>query len=191
MEPICTKILGNYHQPEWQERLVGCEIEYLDLDQWMAQKSRFLLRGNRGGEYAVALEQRRPLQEGDILFWHPAERRAVVVRLGLSEVLVIDLAGLASRPIGERLQRLFELGHAIGNQHWPAVIRDERIYLPLTMDRRVMLSVLDTHRFEGVTYAFHPGSEVIPYLAPYELRRLFGGAEQLVGGTTGYETHHH
>jgi hypothetical protein len=42
----------------------------------------------------------------------------------------------------------------------------------------VMRSVMDTHRFEGVTIHFYHGHEVIPYLAPHELRRLFGGASE-------------
>ena len=49
--------------------------------------------------------------------------------------------------------------------------------MPLTVDRKVMASVMDTHRFEGIRYEFVPGREVIPYLAPHESRRLFGGAE--------------
>ena len=51
------------------------------------------------------------------------------------------------------------------------------VYVPLTVDRKVMASVMNTHRFEGIRYEFVPGREVIPYLAPHESRRLFGGAE--------------
>jgi urease accessory protein len=40
-----------------------------------------------------------------------------------------------------------------------------------------MASVMNTHRFEGIRYEFVPGREVVPYLAPHESRRLFGGAE--------------
>jgi urease accessory protein len=36
---------------------------------------------------------------------------------------------------------------------------------------------MNTHRFEDIRYEFVPGSEVVPYLAPHESRRLFGGAE--------------
>ena len=36
---------------------------------------------------------------------------------------------------------------------------------------------MNTHRFEGLRYEFVPGGEVVPYLAPHESRRLFGGAE--------------
>jgi urease accessory protein len=49
--------------------------------------------------------------------------------------------------------------------------------VPLTVDRKVMASVMKTHRFEGIRYEFVPGGEIVPYLAPHESRRLFGGAE--------------
>ena len=51
------------------------------------------------------------------------------------------------------------------------------MYVPLTVDRKVMASVMNTHRFEGIRYEFVPGGEIVPYLAPHESRRLFGGAE--------------
>ena len=70
-----------------------------------------------------------------------------------------------------------ELGHAIGNQHWPAVVKGDRVYVPLTVDHAVMSSVMKTHAFEGIRYEFVPAAEVIPYLAPHESRRLFGAAE--------------
>ena len=74
-------------------------------------------------------------------------------------------------------------GHAIGNQHWPAVVKGTKVYVPLTVDKKVMLSVMETHHIEDITYRFIEGTEVIPYLAPHEVRRLFGGA--------GHESHSH
>ena len=76
-----------------------------------------------------------------------------------------------------------ELGHALGNQHWPAVVKGTKVYVPLTVDKKVMLSVMETHNIEGITYEFQPGTDIIPYLAPHEIRRLFGGAS--------HESHSH
>ena len=81
------------------------------------------------------------------------------------------------------IRRSVELGHAIGNQHWPAVVKGTQVYVPLTVDKKVMLSVMETHHLEGITFEFHQGLEIIPYLAPHELRRLFGGS--------GHERHSH
>jgi len=172
---IFTEIIGNLRAPEWAERTKESEIEYIDLDQWTAQKSRFAALSDRGSEYAVALERRTQLLDGDILEHLPRERRIVAVRIRLNDVLAADLSGLAGKAPETIIRTAVELGHAIGNQHWPAVVKGTKVYIPLTVDRKVMESVMRTHRIEGVVCSFQPGSEVIPYLAPHEIRRLFGG----------------
>ena len=57
----------------------------------------------------------------------------------------------------------------------------------MTLDRKVMESVMRTHSFENVSIAFRRGAEVIPYLAPHEVRRLFGGTDP----ATAEHAHHH
>jgi urease accessory protein len=62
----------------------------------------------------------------------------------------------------------------------------------MAVDRKVMASVMKTHAFEGISYDFLPGHEVIPYLAPHESRRLFGGAETpMEGGDNQRHAHSH
>ncbi len=182
---IFTAILGNLHREPWKSRAEGAETEYIDLDQWTAPKSRFTARGDRGGDYAVALARRTQLLDGDVVGYDPEARRIVAVRIRLSDVLVIDLSGLERLEPRRIARAAVELGHALGNQHWPAVVREDCVYVPLTVDRKVMLSVMRTHRLEHIAYSFRPGEEVIPYLAPHEVRRLFGGAE------AGAHAHHH
>lgn len=48
---IFTEIIGNMHQPEWHQKLHDAEIESIFLDQWTAQKSRFLAKSDSGAEY--------------------------------------------------------------------------------------------------------------------------------------------
>ncbi len=188
---LFTSVVGNRHEAPWAERLAHGTIEQLTLDQWTAQKSRFVAHTEAGEEVAVALRRPERLHDGDILRYDPRTGRALVVSLALNEVLVIDLSGLQQLPGEERLEHLFELGHAIGNQHWPAVIRSGRVYVPLTVDRKVMLSVIKSHHPEGIECHFEAGGEVIPYLAPHELRRLFGGAEQPAHHNHHTEDEHH
>ncbi|MEG1617565.1 MAG: urease accessory protein UreE [Bacteroidales bacterium] len=181
---IFTEIIGNlFFNPEWKEKLNGFDIEHVELDQWTAQKSRFLVKSDQNNEYAVALKRHTQVINGDILEYNPETKKAVVIQIQLSPVLVIDLSALLDKGTDLIIQRCVELGHAIGNQHWPAVIKHTKIYVPLTVDKKVMISVMDTHHIEGVTYEFQPGLEIIPYLAPHEIRRLFGG--------TGPESHTH
>jgi len=183
---IYTEIKGNIHDPEWIGRVEGVEVEHIDLDQWTAQKSRFVVDGDRGSRYAVALQRRTRLADGDIIEYLPEQRRIAAVRIRLSDVMVADLSSLEGEPSRMLIRIALELGHAIGNQHWPAVVKGTKVYIPLTVDRKVMESVMRTHRFEGVAYSFQPGSEIIPYLAPHEIRRLFGGT----GPDSGVHRHH-
>jgi len=174
---LVESIIGNVHEAPWADRLGEARIEVLSLDQWQAQKNRFRLRTEEGTEIAVALERNRRLHDGDLLAWDEATRTAVVARIHLQDVMVIRLDGLIDRPAEVLSRTCFELGHALGNQHWPAVVKGTTVYVPLTVDRKVMASVMKTHAFEGIQHEFAPGSEIIPYLAPHEARRLFGGAD--------------
>lgn len=180
---IYQEIIGNLHSPEWAARAKEARTEYLDLDQWTAQKSRFVARSDRSNEYAVALRRHTQIADGDILEYAPGEGRIVAVRIRLSDVLVADLSALAAESPERMIRTAVEFGHAVGNQHWPAVVKGMQVYIPLTVDRKVMQSVMRTHRLEHIVFEFRPGSEIIPYLAPHETRRLFGG--------TGPDSHVH
>lgn len=58
---IFTEILGNIHSPEWEKKIDGFHVESIILDQWTAQKSRFLAKSDHGNEYPVALKRQRRL----------------------------------------------------------------------------------------------------------------------------------
>ncbi len=169
--------LGNVDEPTWAERLEGAVIDPLALDQWQAQKNRFRLKSEAGVELAVALERNTHLRHGDILVWDEPKHTAIVAHVTLKDVMVLRLDALVGQADDALARTCVELGHALGNQHWPAVIKGMAVYVPLTVDRKVMASVMKTHAFEGITCEFVPGAEVIPYLAPHETRRLFGGAD--------------
>lgn len=189
---IYNEIIGNINlSPEWKEKLANADIDYIFLDQWTAQKSRFLGKGTSGEEYPIALKRHTQVVDGDIISYDPASGRAAVLRIELNPVLVIDLSALADKDHELIIRRSVELGHAIGNQHWPAVVKGTKVYVPLTVDRKVMLSVMETHHLEGITYEFQTGLDIIPYLAPHEIRRLFGGASQESHAHGEDAGHHH
>ena len=181
---VYSEIIGNMNlSEEWKDKLAGADIDYVFLDQWTAQKSRFLGKGVSGKEYPIALARHSQIVDGDIVDFDPANNTAIVLKIELSPVLVIDMGGLSTTTPEEIIRISVELGHAIGNQHWPAVVKGTKVYVPLTVDKKVMMSVMETHHIEGIKYDFQTGIEVIPYLAPHEIRRLFGGA--------GHESHSH
>ena len=174
---LIERILGNAGDPDWASRLAAVAVDPLALDHWEAQKNRFRKKTASGLEVAVSLDRGTFMRDGDVLLHDAAAGRAVVARISLRDVMVVHLDELASRSPEVAMRTCVELGHAMGNQHWPALVKGSRVYVPLTVDRKVMGSVMNTHRFEGIRYEFVPGDDIVPYLAPHESRRLFGGAE--------------
>lgn len=147
---IFSEVIGNIHADKaLADKLANADIEYLDLDQWTAQKSRFIVSGDKGTQCAVALKRNTQLIEGDVLEYNPETNKAIVARIELSPVFVIDLSAVEQQDKLSIIQTCIELGHAIGNQHWPAVIKGTKVFVPLTVDRKVMQSVMDTHAIPG------------------------------------------
>jgi urease accessory protein len=174
---VIETIIGNIHETTWKARLEQAMLDWLVLDQWEAQKSRLRKSSQNGLDLAISLPRGILLRDGDILKWDEAQGTATVARVNLKDVMVVELSALQTQNSEVLVRTCVELGHALGNQHWPAVVKGNRVFIPLTVDKKVMASVMKTHAFHGITYEFIPGSEVIPYLAPHESRRLFGGAE--------------
>jgi urease accessory protein len=170
-------IVGRAAEDGWPDQLADARVDVLRLDQAEAQKSRLRKTSEAGVEVAISLDRGAQIRDGDILLWDETRRAAIVTRVDLKDVLIIDLAALLDRPPEVSIPTGVELGHALGNQHWAAVVKGTRVFVPLTVARAVMASVMKTHSFEGVTYEFVPGAEVLPRLAPREARRLFGAAE--------------
>ena len=188
---LVEKIQGNQHDPDWQDRLSDARVDHLKLDQWDAQKNRFRKKTVSGTELAVSLERGTFLRNGDVLDWDSEEKVAIVADIALKDVLVVETSALLDQSPEVMLRTAVELGHALGNQHWPAVIKGTKVYVPMAVDRKVMSSVMKTHALEGITYEFTTGESVIPYLAPHETRRLFGGAESPLHGHSHSHSHSH
>jgi urease accessory protein len=184
---LVEAVLGNAAEPPWVQRLVGAAVDALVLDHWEAQKNRLRKKTAGGVELAVSLDRGTFMRDGDVLVWDAPAARAVVAKITLRDVMIIHLDALSALAPEVAMRTCVELGHALGNQHWPALVKGSRVFVPLTVDRKVMSSVMNTHRFEGIAYEFVPGGEVVPYLAPHESRRLFGGAE----GPVHTHTHEH
>ena len=174
---LVEAVLGNAGDPQWVARLATAAVDALELDHWEAQKNRFRKKTAGGLELAVSLDRGTFMRDGDVLLWDAKAARAVVARISLRDVMIVHLDALEQVTPEIALRTCVELGHALGNQHWPALVKGNRVYVPLTVDRKVMSSVMNTHRFELIRYEFVPGGEIVPYLAPHESRRLFGGAE--------------
>lgn len=174
---IIDRKLGNLSDPLWQERARLGHVDPLILEQWEAPKSRLRKASSGGLELAISLPRSENLRDGDVLHYDEAKGQLVVAKVPLKDVLVIELEDLGQLQPQDILRICFELGHGLGNQHWPAVIKGSTVYVPLSVDQKVMASVMRTHAFEHVKSRFAPGEEIAPLLTAKEMRILFAGAD--------------
>ncbi|WAJ26212.1 urease accessory protein UreE [Antarcticirhabdus aurantiaca] len=174
---LVESTLGNISHPIWQERAATGTVDLLVLEQWEAPKSRLRKATGGGIELAISLPRSEHLHDGDVLHYDEAADVIVVARIALKDVLVIELEGIETLSPSEILRTCFELGHGLGNQHWPAVIKGTTVYVPLSVDQKVMASVMRTHAFEHVKTHFAPGAEIAAKLDAREVRLLFAGAD--------------
>jgi len=174
---LVEKKLGNLTDEVWRHRAQHAHVDPLVLEQWEAPKNRLRKASQGGIELAIALPRAEHLQDGDVLYFDEVRNILVVARIALKDVLVIELEDLESLSPTEILRTCFELGHGLGNQHWPAVIKGSTVYVPLSVDQKVMASVMRTHAFEHVKTHFAPGEEIAAKLNAKEVRMLFAGAD--------------
>ncbi len=152
-------------------------MDALALDHWEAQKNRFRKKTAGGVELAVSLDRGTFLRDGDVLLWDATAARAVVARISLRDVMIIHLDGMAGAAARDRAAHL---RRARPRARQPALAGAGQGQPRVRAAHRRPQgdgSVMNTHRFEGIRYEFVPGGEIVPYLAPHESRRLFGGAE--------------
>lgn len=175
---LIEHVLGNIkNDPVWKAKLKDAAIDLLVLDQREAQKSRCRKLSSQGVDLGISLERNVVLTDGDVLFWNDELHMAIVVQIQLRDVMVISLSELKKSSFDEMVKTCFELGHALGNQHWKAVTKNNEVYVPLTVTPTMVDSVMKTHGFQHLSYHFAKGAEILPLLSHSETRLLFGGAE--------------
>lgn len=141
--------------------------ETVELTPLEAQKGRLRAVTDKGTPLGLSLERGTALRDGDVLYLNEAEGRIIVARLKPEEVLVITVKPAASP--GDLLRVAVQLGHVLGNQHWPVKIEGMSVYVPVSVDKKVMEAVLRTYDLQGIEYRFQQGSVgAIPRVVPHE-----------------------
>jgi urease accessory protein len=155
--------LGALHR-RWQAE---GRAEAVALTPLEAQKGRLRTATDKGTPLGLGLGRGAALRDGDVLYLDEAQARIIVARLTPEEVLVITVQPAAS--VEELLRVAVRLGHVLGNQHWPVKVEGRSVYVPVSVDKQVMETVLKTYDLQGITYRFEEGSVgAIPRTVPHD-----------------------
>jgi urease accessory protein len=163
---LIERIRGNLADGAWRP----ANTDVLRLDRWEAHRSRLRKNTDGGVDVALSLDADTPLRDGDVLWADETGESVIVARVTLGEVMLVDLP---RRDADGALRVAVELGHVLGDRHWPAVVQGERVFVSVTPDRTTMDSVMRAHALTGISHRFVPGADVVAHLTPHEARRLF------------------
>lgn len=172
---VVEKVLGNVQtdpslSAEHQEWRRAGNVEVVELTPLEAQKIRQRTISNKGSRLGINLDRGTVLRDGDVLYRDSCEARMILVHLKPEGVLRITLLPTVSE--AELIDFAVRLGHMLGNQHWPVKIDDRTIYVPVSVDKRVMETVLKTYNLPGIIYAFeaHAVGAILPLQPTAHLR---------------------
>ena len=141
-------------------------VETVALTPLDAQKGRLRAQTDKGTPLGLSLGRGTALRDGDVLYLDEPQTRMIVARLMPEEVLIITVKPAAAADL---VRVAVQLGHVLGNQHWPVKIMGLSVYIPVSVDRKVMETVLKTYDLQGIEYRFEQGSVgVISRVVPHE-----------------------
>ncbi len=172
---VIEKILGNVGEDarlgelhrRWQ---VMGQAETVQLTPLEAQKGRLRTVTDKGTPLGISLGRGGILRDGDVLYLNESEERVIVAQLKPEEMLIITVKPAASE--ADLLRVAVQLGHVLGNQHWPVKIEGTSVYVPVSVDKKVMETVLKTYNLPGIEYRFEQGtvgaiSRTVPHAHPH------------------------
>lgn len=173
---LIHQITGNVNDSPWRERCQGMQPDAVSLSASDAQKHKFRTKTQNGEAVALSLPRHVRISNGDILYFDSEKNQLITAKVLYPEVMLITFEHLNDLAPDHFLSLGFHLGHALGNQHWPAVLKGRTVYVPVAVDRKVMLSAMKTHRFTNITLDFISGEEACQQLVHSEVRLLFGSS---------------
>ena len=153
---VINEIAGNINDESWISRYNEMNrlshvttIMFTRLESERALLLKKLPESDE--EIGINLKRGIVLHDGDILYYKTDEMM-LVAGIEPEEMMVFEMVGeLYEDTMFESVVRL---GHAIGNQHWQIKVVEGKVYVPLTIDKNVMESVMQTHNIPGIKYRF-------------------------------------
>ena len=132
MTEIARIYLGNLNeQTNLLETLAIESCLQLQLTLEDRHKGRIYGHTKEGVEVGIVKNRDRSLRSGDL--FKTNSHKIVRIELKEQELLVLDLSGLDHNICSTKL---VQLGHALGNNHYPIKICDRQIFIKLVTDKK-------------------------------------------------------
>ena len=129
------------------------EVQHVGLAFHDASRRRLRVTTSAGQSVGIDLGNADALRDGDVLVGEDPTMM-FVVDVAPTEAMALRMS--KELPPDQLFEFGVRLGHMLGNQHWPVTVENDIVYTPLTIDKKVMETVVRTHGFDGVVWEFVP-----------------------------------
>lgn len=167
MTEIAQTYLGNIQEnPTLAEKLEASKKLCLEvnLSQSDRGKGRIHTQSTSGISIGIIKNRDWLLREGDIL--ETEQGKLLLVHIQPQELMVLSFTeSLVNNPIN-----LIHLGHVLGNHHYPIIVKDNKIYLQLIVDKEKIEATIRNFQIPGLQIDYE---------------------EQLEGDRFSFSQHHH
>lgn len=155
MMEIAQTYLGNINQDPNLALSIAkqtcLEVSLQDSDR---QKGRIHAHTNSGVAVGIIKGRDRTLQDGDL--YQTDSQKLVLIRLQERELLVLDFSQVDSKVA---IVKLVELGHTLGNHHFPIVVKNSQIYVQLVTDKSSLEKLINSTQIPSLKYSYHQSDD--------------------------------
>ena len=159
MTEIAEKYLGNIAEDatlEQQLKIARDTNRYLEvyLQETELVKGRILTKTTSGAEIGIIKSRDLVLRSGDVL--ETAIGNLLLVKLESEKLMVISFQQPLSN---DYLMDLVSLGHILGNHHYPIRIDNNKIYVRLITNEKVVVKMIGELNIPGLKIDFETNTE--------------------------------
>lgn len=159
MMEIAQTYLGNINQDPNLTRSIAqqtcLEVSLQDSDR---AKGRIHACTNSGVALGIIKGRDRILQAGDL--YRTNSEKLVLIHIQEQEVLVLDFDRVDSQVT---MTKLVNLGHTLGNHHYPIVVKDSRIYVQLVTDKSILESLINNLQIPNLKLSYQSGDRQLEF----------------------------
>lgn len=134
MTEIAQTYMGNINHNSDLAKLVKIETCLaVTLQESDRHKGRIHAHTDSNVAIGIIKSRDRSLQSGDLFKTNSG--KLVLINLQEPELMVLDLSSLKSNISATKL---VNLGHVLGNHHYPMMVRGQKIYIQLATDKLIL-----------------------------------------------------
>ena len=154
MKEVAQKYLGNIAEDSSLEQQIKIAREtnhYLEvaLERNELVKGRILTKTTSGAEVGIIKSRDLILRSGDIL--ETTTGNLLLIEIVAEKLMVLSF----EQPLNNNyLITLVSLGHILGNHHYPIKIDNNKIYVRLITDARVIVQMITKLNITGLKISF-------------------------------------